>query len=275
MRCVICGQPMSLVEPPYVTHATCPMFSEPDTGDPFAAMLKNNLIEMITWYENRNPRALQTEVGPSEIGDPCDRRLGYKLAGVEPRNVEFDPWPSIVGTAMHTWLDNAVQAWEAENQKGYWLTETPVAVGEFVKGRSDLYHRPTDCVIDHKSCGPDVMKKILKGGPPPGYVVQIQCYGHGYEQLGYPVKKVALAFYPRAGWLRDMYVWTADYDRSIAEAALNRLYGIAHTVVSTEVLKYPDRWKDVEATPSNSCGFCGWYNPNKDGEADETGCPGR
>jgi hypothetical protein len=130
-------------------------------------------------------------------------------------------------------------------------------------------------VIDHKSCGPDVMKKIKKEGPPPGYVVQIQCYGYGYEKLGFPVKKVALAFYPRAGWLRDMYVWTADYDRSVAEAALQRLYGIARTVLEYDVLNKSHQWKYVEATPSNSCGFCPYYQPSMDGDADATGCPGR
>ena len=278
-RCVICGNELHpLLDASFITHPTCPMFTEPDDADPFAAMLKGKLTEMILWKERTNPRALQTEVGPSEIGDPCDRRLGYKLAGIPPRNVDYDPWPSVMGTAMHTWLDDAVSAWEAENgDQAEWVTETPVAVGEFVKGRSDLYNRPLGCVIDHKSAGPDVMKKIKKEGPPPGYVVQIQCYGYGYEQLGWPVKKVALVFYPRAGWLRDMYVWTADYDRSIAEAALNRLYGIAHRVVSMDILKQSHRWEDVPATPSNSCGFCPWYDPGRDVDrvADDTGCAGR
>ena len=253
------------------------MFTEPDDADPFAAMLKHEIINIITWQEKRNPRATQTEVGPSEIGDPCARRLGYRIAGIEPRNVDYDPWPSIIGTAMHTWLDDAVRSWEEENQVGAWLTETPVTMGEFVKGRSDLYNYTTQCVIDHKSAGPDVMKKIKKEGPPPGYVVQLHCYGYGYEALGMPVKKVALMFYPRAGWLRDMYVWTADYDRSIAETALNRLYRIANTVVTLEVLKESHRWELVEATPTDSCGFCPWYDPGRDpGKgADATGCPGR
>lgn len=273
-RCVICGNELHpLLEPGTITHPTCPMFSEPDEGDPFAALLKHELTEVILAKERANPRAQQTEVGPSEIGDPCDRRLGYKLAGIPERNVDYDPWPSIMGTAMHSWLEEAVR----DHGGSEWMTETPVAVGEFVKGHSDLYHRSTACVIDHKSAGPDVMKKILKEGPPPGYVVQIQCYGYGYEKLGMPVRKVALVFYPRAGWLRDMYVWADTYDRSIAEAALKRLYGIAHTVVSLDVLKQSHRWEQVDATPSNSCGFCPWYDPGRDLErgADDTGCPGR
>lgn len=275
MNCVICGQPMHPDLAPATTHPTCPMFSEPDTGDPFAALLKNKLTDVILEKEKANPRAAQVEVGPSEVGDPCNRRLGYRLAGIEPCNMDFDPWPSVMGTAMHTWLDEAVQSWEHARPEEEWMTETPVAVGEFVKGHSDLYNIPLACVIDHKSAGPDVMKKIKKEGPPPGYVVQIHCYGYGYENLGMAVKKVALVFYPRAGWLRDMYVWTADYDRSIAEAALNRLYGIAHRVVSLNVLKQSHRWEEVEATPSNSCGFCPWYDPGRSGGADATGCPGR
>ncbi len=123
------------------------------------------------------------------------------------------------------------------------------------------------------------MKKVARYGPGPGYVVQIQLYGYGYEQLGYSVKKVALAFYPRAGWLRDMYVWTADYDRSIALTALERVSRIAQEVVNRDVLNesYQHRWEQVAAVPSDACGFCPWYVPDRDLEigANGSGCPGR
>jgi hypothetical protein len=275
MNCVICGTVMDPVLAPATTHPTC-LFEE--LGDnPEAASLKQDLIEIIKWYDKQNPRSAQVQLGPSEIGDPCDRRIGYRLAGIEPVNVDFDPFPSIVGVALHSWLDEAVQAWCKAHESRAWLTETPVELGPFIRGQSDLYNTERAMVIDHKGVGPDLMKKYRKEGPPPGYVIQVHVYGLGYEQKGYPVKKVALAFYPRAGWLKDMYVWVQDYDRSIGQRAIDRMYRIAQNLISLDVLKQSHRWEQVPATPSNSCGFCPWYDKRRDVDqiADDRGCPGR
>ena len=243
------------------------------------AQLKYDLIEIIRWYEEQNPRGHQPQLGPSEIGSVCDRQIGYRLAAVPIVNKDFDPWPSIVGTAVHSWLDDAVTQWGQAHDSQDWITETGVHIDEFVKGRSDLYNIERAMVIDHKSAGPDLMKKYRKEGPPPGYVIQVQVYGLGYEKKGYPVKKVALAFYPRAGWLKDMYVWVADYDRSVAEKAMARVYQIAQKLMDLEILKESNghRWEQVEATPSNACGFCSWYQKEGDLEigANRDGCPGR
>jgi hypothetical protein len=278
VKCPVCSEELDpAAAGPYATHPGCIQFSEPFDEDPFARRIKNHLISMIKWADRENPRSKQQEVGPSEIGDPCDRRVAYRIAGVPEVNTDFDPWAAIVGTAIHSWLDEAITAYTQAHLSKDWITETPVTLSEFVKGRSDLYWVPEDCVIDHKGAGPDVMKKLLKNGPGPGYVIQVQCYGYGYEQLGYPVKKVALAFYPRAGWLRDMYVWTADYDPSVAVAALTRLSAIATELLNRNILSESNRWSEIPAEPSNSCGFCPWYQPDRDPEkrATASGCPGR
>jgi hypothetical protein len=277
MTCVICGGVMDPVLAPAVAHPTCAPFAEPGNEDPFAVMLKQHLTDMILWAEKQNPRASQANIGPSEIGDPCDRRIGYRLAQIPACNKDFDPWAAVMGTAVHTWLDNAVTAWSKEHGSTDWATETALAINEFVDGHSDLYWRAFETVIDWKTAGPDVMRKIKKDGPPPGYIIQAHIYGYGYEQKGWPVQRVALAFLSRAGWLRDMFIWSAPYDRSIAENAINRLYQIAHEVVSKDILKYSHRWEQIPATPSNSCGFCPWYNPGKEADtgADDQGCPGR
>ena len=278
-NCFICGRPMDpwLTQQGHNTHPTCPMFAEPGNEDPFTLMLKSQLIEIILWGEDQNPRGHQVLIGPSEIGDVCDRRIGYRIAGVEPCNTEFDPWPSIMGTAVHSWLQDTVNKWVEKEGQTDWFTEATLNINDFVEGHSDLYWVKHHTVIDWKTAGPDVLKKIRAEGPPPGYVIQAHMYGYGFEQTGMPVKKVALAFLGRAGWLKDMYLWVADYDRSIAENAMGRLYRIANKVVTMDVLNQSHRWEQIEATPSNSCGFCNWYAPGKDSEtgADATGCPGR
>lgn len=277
MRCVACGGDMDPSLAPATTHPMCLAIGDFDGQDPFSRLLKSRLIEMILWADKQNPRSKQVAIGPSEIGDLCDRRIGYRIAQVTPCNTDFDPWAAIVGTALHSWLDKAVQLWMDEHNDPAWMTESTLSIGEFVEGHADLYSHEHQAVIDWKGAGPDVMRKVRKDGPSPGYMIQTHIYGYGFEQKGWPVKKVALAFLPRAGWLKDMYVWSADYDRSVAESALNRLYGIARRLIDLNVLTQSHRWEQVEATPSNSCGFCPYYDPGREAErgADETGCPGR
>jgi hypothetical protein len=278
IMCTVCGSKLDPVNPGQTTHPMCNKgFGEPYNEDPFSIKIKTALTEIIVWHDKQNPRGNQSTIGPSEIGDPCDRRIGYRLAQIAACNKDYDTWPSIVGTAIHTWLQTATEAWMAATGKRHWLTETVVEMDQLGPGHSDLYWAEEQCVIDHKTAGPDVFKKTKANGPAPGYIVQAHLYGYGFEQAGYPVKKVALAFFGRAGWLRDMYVWSADYDRSIAEAAMARVFKIAQECVTLDVLKQSHRWQQLEATPSNTCGFCPWYAPWKDDDAgaDHTGCPGR
>jgi hypothetical protein len=119
------------------------------------------------------------------------------------------------------------------------------------------------------------MRKIRKDGIPEGYRIQAHLYGYGFTILGFPVKKVCLAFLSRAGWLKDMYVWCEDYDQELASAAIARTYAIATDIMNLNVLIYPDRWTKVSATPTNDCGWCPWYDPSRSAPADNTGCPGR
>jgi hypothetical protein len=278
MNCLGCGAVMDPVLLPATTHPNCLVFDEPDDGDPFSSMIKEKLTKVILWYESQNPRSKQVAIGPSEIGDLCDRRIGYRLAGIPACNTEFDPWASIMGTAVHSWLDAAFSAWcDQQDPPQLWTTETTLVLGDFLEGHSDLYSVEHETVIDWKTAGPDVMKKVIKDGPSVGYMIQTHIYGYLFEQHGRPVKKVCLAFLPRAGWLRDMFVWSADYDRNVAEQALGRLFGIAQQLTQLDVLKQSHRWEQVDHYPSNSCGFCPFYDNGRDPErgADHTGCPGR
>lgn len=276
--CLICQKPLADVLKEN-THPACILFDDTPGQDLLALKLKRQLIDIIKWADSNSSRSRQKSIGPSEMGDPCDRRIGYRIAEVPEINDGFDPWAAIVGTSIHSWLDEAVQEWVRAHRSTAWITETPLTLDGFIKGRSDLFSVEDACVIDHKGAGPSVMRKVVKDGPPPGYVVQVQLYGYGYEQLGHEVRKVALAFYPRAGWLRDMYVWTADYDQSVAIAALDRVSRIAQNVMNLNPLKegHGHRWEQVDASPTDHCGFCPWYVPQRELEvgANEHGCPGR
>lgn len=278
MNCTICKEPLDPALHRSTTHPTCFPFDELDEGDPFATMLKTKLIDVILWAERQNARGHQVQVGPSELGTPCDRRLGYRAAEVPPCNTDMDPWPSIAGTAIHSWLEQSFAAYnDSHVSPADWMTESTLSLAPDILAHSDLYNVEHQAVIDWKTAGPDVMKKYRRDGAPVGHQIQTHLYGYGFTQTGLPVKKVCLAVLPRAGWLKDMYVWCADYDESIAVGAINRLYQIATQVVELDTLTHSHRWEQIEATPSNDCAWCPWYNPGRDTErgADAQGCPGR
>lgn len=274
VNCPICQTP---VDPAAgTTHPGCAPWA--DAGEnPDAALLKHELMQMILWADRDAPRSRQKMIGPSQIGVVCDRRIGYQVAEIPEVNVDDDPWPAIVGTAIHTWLDAAVTNWNLANSSTRWVTERTLPVTDLITGRGDLFDTHRGVVIDHKGAGSTVMKQVRAQGPKPEHQVQVQLYGLGYLNLGYKVNKVAVIYYPRAGWLRDSYCWVADFDPQVAYDALHRLGEISRTVIGLDVLSNPHRWEQVDAWPGNGCGLCPWYDPGRDSErgADDRGCPGR
>jgi hypothetical protein len=278
VNCLGCGTVLDvrLVELGEKIHPSCMAFF-PEENDPLAETLKAELTKIIVWADSNSPRSLQLEPGPSELGSPCDRQLAYRLMATPDVNIHWDRWPAIVGSAIHVRLDEDIQRWVAETGDTRWRPEVRVNVDEFLHGHSDVYR--DGVVIDHKTASDDIMRKVREDlvKYKPGYIVQVMLYGLGYQNQGLPVTDVALAFYPRGGRLRDMYVWTAPYDRSIAEAALTRMYDIAARALELDLIEHPHRFEQIDATPTNDCGFCPWYDPNKqlDTGADNLGCPGR
>jgi len=246
-------------------------------ADPVAASLKQELSEIILWNEQNNPRSKQKAIGPSELGDACDRRVAYRIAGIPAVNTKMDPWPAIVGTSIHDWLEKAINRYQSEVLDLGWLTELRVHPDPLVQGRSDVFNAKTHTVLDHKSCGTDVLRKVKKGEIPPGYITQIQVYGLGHKRAGRAVERVALIFYPRSGWLNDCFVWTTPYDESVAIAALDRMYRIGDQLISLDVETNPHRFQFIEATPGDGCVWCPMFVQDRDPSvaADDKGCPGR
>ena len=269
MNCVVCGTEMTVVpgEEQKINHPSCPLFAEPFDENPEARQLRDELLTIILDTAHNEPRSLQKELGPSDLGTPCDRRLVYKLTDTPIVNYG-DPWAATVGSSVHSWLQKAFE------QREGWITEQRLWIGEFIVGTADLYRG--GMVIDHKTVGTDVMKQIRKEGPPPEHVTQVQLYGYGYRLSGVPVDRVALAFYPRSGFIHNMYTWVGKYDESIALAALNRIYYLANKIFDLDLENNPARFSEVSAVP-HKCGFCPFYRPDMEpGEgATNLGCPGK
>lgn len=246
---------------------------DPD-ADPVAEQLKHELLEMILYGDANDARSLQLEIGPSEVGHPCPRRLAYRLAGTPGVNTHNDPWPAIVGTAIHAWLAETVDFWNRTHGTR-WLYEQEIKFPEFDgKGHGDLYKDET--VIDWKSSNKDLISKYQKTGVPQSYRSQVHLYGYGYRRQGLPVRDVALVFVPRAGFIKNMWVWREPYNEQLALASIQRLYRIAEVAVNVGVLTDPTKFGQIPAAPDDTCGMCLWFNPHlpPEQEASDKGCPG-
>lgn len=236
--------------------------------------LRRDLTDVILWAERGSERSQQRATGVSELS-ACYRRLGYRIAGVPATAPDTDPWPAIVGTGIHLWLEDGVTRYEREHRLGRWHTEMTVHPHPDVPGHTDLYDAETFTVIDYKSKGTEEMREIRKGADiDPDYVQQANLYGLGHRRAGRRVDHVALVFVPRGGWLSGMYVWSAPYDESIALGALDRRNRVEAGIAYYNVAAQPENWQKFPATPSKGCSWCPWYNPDV-ATADGHGCPGK
>lgn len=221
--------------------------------------LWTDLHDMIVARHNATPRHQQIELGPSDVSHPCMRKMAYGMMQVPTCNPEYDPLPSIIGVATHTWLESACEYANKQLGRERWLSENKVDVSPSLRGHSDLYDVDTHTVIDWKVPGHSRFDKYRKD-PGPIYRQQIQFYGLGFERAGLPVKRVAIAFIPRAGTLRKMHLWQADYDRELALAGLRKRDAVIGMIDDFGVETNPARYEWFPTTPYD-CLFCPWWKP--------------
>jgi len=230
--------------------------------------LATRIINIVRAASKSHPRSKQTSLGPSEIGEPCVRRMAYRLMAWDKVNDNSDPWPSISGTAIHASLAEIF----TKDESSQWLVEHRVTARKGCSGTLDLFDIDNGLVIDHKCVGATSMKARKAEGPTEQQIVQLNIYGLGLENDGYEVKKIALAFYPLGGMLDGLHVWIGDYDRSIAEKALARVDNVINLLVAIDPEVTPANWSMIPATTSRACTYCPWFQP---GSTDlSVACPG-
>lgn len=245
----------------------------------WAEQYGNELKGIVKRYAARAPRSVQKSLGPSELGEECDRQVVAKMAATKHTNNVGDPWPSVMGTAGHAYVEGAFQWDNADQQYARWITEarvTPDPGPDPHPGTADLYDAYNRALVDHKFLGQASMTKLKSKGPKRVYYIQLLLYRLGYLNLGLPVDRIVLIAWPRTGSsLDDMYVWehtpTAEDDELVAEVLKNtaRRQEIAQLVRTNQF-----NIMDVTATPSDdSCFYCPLYRPQSayDGKY---GCPG-
>lgn len=280
-----------------------PPIAQQRGGDP--DLLFCELKHIIATAIDAHPRSQQKRLGPSEIGDPCARRLAYKLTDTPQARKLSTPWRPTVGTAVHSWLEEAFAQWNQDNHEdngaSRFLLETRIDAGDMaggtLAGSSDIYDRVTATAMDWKIIGPSAHKRLRADinagrGPRREYQVQLHTYGLGYIRRGLPVDRVMLIALPAAGELDDALMWSAPYDESIAVAAMARIDRIhallatlgaptalgitnaALTAAGVATLADPDGQPADPAIgiDGHGCRFCPWLAPATDSIA--AGCPG-
>jgi hypothetical protein len=193
-----------------------------------------------------------------------------------------DPWASIVGTAIHAYLEQAF-TWDSEYglNPGRWIAEQRVTpdpgAAQPHPGTADLYDHTYRCTIDHKAQSEAVRARLRRNGPPFSYFIQLLLYAVGYMMLGLPVERIVLVSWPRTkSDLSDIFAWekiiTADDLRLVLEV-------LEKTEVRERLAKYiaageVSFW-DIPATPSDEdCQYCIFFNPAALEDRTSKGCPG-
>lgn len=251
------------------------------TGPVDPRILRDELLHVIGQAIDDHPRSQQQAIGPSEVGTPCDRRIGYKLLNTPVANTQPPAWRPTVGTAVHSWLEDVFGAHDVnhgriDDHELRWLTEQRLIVGHVngvpLTGTCDLYDTATGTSIDWKVVGTTTLRKaksaVARGEiHDPQYRVQAHLYGRGWQLLGRPIHTVAVCFLPSAGELSDAVFWTEPYNPSIAEEALTRVARI-HAIVGG----FEQRALPILPAADSHCGHCPWFKP---AAADLTvACPG-
>lgn len=255
--------PWSTATPPPGGPSTSDFFSDTakqvEQNDP----IRNDLLAMIRDRDHATPRHRQVELGPSDVSHPCMRKMAFGMMGVEGTNPPFDPLPSIIGTAVHSWLETAAKHANTQLGRVRWITEMRVEVAPGLWGSCDLYDMDTGTVIDWKVVGTPRLRMYRKD-PGHAYKTQVHLYGRGFLRMGLPVNKVAIAFVPRGATLHSLHVWSADYDDTVSAWALQRREQVMCLVNDLKVDENPAAYQFIPATQKD-CTFCAWYSNNPTG----------
>lgn len=234
-----------------------------------------DLLALIDARVRGHERSQQVRIGPSEIGVTCSRKLAMKLAQVPDAagGPDRTPWRPTVGTAVHAWLAEMLEADNAATglSEPRWLVEQRVVVGtldgEAIPGTVDVFDVELGRVVDWKIVGPTSLRDYRRNGPGRQYRVQVHLYGRGLARLGHDVREVAIAFLPSNGELSDAVWWSEPYNPEIGKRAFERIRALKADFDDIG----PDLFAELP-TRNDHCEHCPFFVP---GTKDLTvSCPG-
>lgn len=213
-------------------------------------------------------RDKQRKVGPSELGDLCERCLAEKLLGIHQDEKNY-PFAPMIGTAFHLYLETVIDL------KDY-LKETKVTVGTIdgygdISGTCDGFDVATGHVVDYKVLSkkkikafssatffneqrePEFYSDSMTEGQLKKYYYQMMLYGLGLENAGYEVNHTSLVLFPRDCTVESVMAASHElcfkYNRDAALAVLER---------ANQIFKWAiNNWNILEELDSHpGCYYC-------------------
>lgn len=250
---------------------------------------------IIEQYVLNQPRGLQKEIGPSELGTDCLHCLAARLAGWERHQTVA--WLPFIGTCVHARFeqlfdknneqvveyvlhdktgigphDESVNRFEAEKQ---------VKVGTIrglhgesrVHGSIDLYDAKNHMTIDWKITGQTTLRNVKANGPSQQYRIQASLYGIGLENDEETCEKNAIYFLPRNGSsLNDALPVEFDYDPKPGKWALSRaqlIVNLLDLIEQEDGTGMRDSWIHALPTSPTHCFQCGSWPDDQFGDLAE------
>jgi hypothetical protein len=227
------------------------------------------LRQILIDFEANRPRSMQKELGPSELGTPCQQQIARKLAGAPRRPITEPTWAPFQGTAVHASMEDVVAFWNTQLGRERWLAEDRLVVdpgpGHYpsIEGNGDAFDLDHNMVVDWKHVGTTALKKLRTAkrmGKPPrdqvsqDYRIQAHLYGLGHANKGRPVQHVRLVLLARS--------WKYD-DSDVVDQVARITDGSWHHDAITNV------------TPNPSQDACHWCPFMRAGQpSDWHGCAG-
>jgi hypothetical protein len=245
--------------------------------EPPTELLLGDLQAVIRDEARGAARSQQVAIGPSELGQACERKLALGLLGAPAINDDRDDWTATVGTACHKWMEkafiNANERLAAQGQPARWLVETEIDIRTGLIGHVDVYDIWTHTVLDHKFPGVTAIRKYRRQGHPGRqYRWQGHVYGFGWKRLGLPVETVATCMYPRSGLIRDSWLWKEPYSEAVALEAFKRTDDLLTGMDIAEQLGSLPEFMQMLARDTENCGWCKYFKRGHDDPT--TGCQG-
>lgn len=237
-----------------------------DGGNPTTTF--TDIRHIIEHAIDHQPRSLQTAIGPSELGNPCDHCLAAKLAGWDKN--PSGAWLPFIGTATHDHLAAIFHTHELYQDTRRFIPEHRVTVGHLagvpITGTCDLFDAATGTVIDFKIVGATTLDRARRHGPTPTYLTQVNLYALGWANAGQHVEQVAIYYLPRNAITLDAAVtWTAPHDPGLAHAAIARgeRFHTNLTALAALTIGARDQW--ITSLPrADGCWDCSRYPDRPD-----------
>lgn len=201
---------------------------------------------MLDLMKTQSERDKQSLIGASEIGNPCDYCVGRRLLQLPKPKQRY--WMGArIGTAIHEMFENEEHKHVKEPQSYHFealegaLIEQKIVLGTIdgygtLKSKPDLALVKYNHLVDHKTSTKEKIKKYKLFGVPTQYIYQQQLYAWGLNKSGVKIERISLSFVPRDGSQdEDLWVYSFDYDESLAVKAWNRLQSIWNYLQENDV----------------------------------------